>query len=228
MSTRRKPHNMPSRTKTSMDPNMRIPRHLAGTYPQAAYATYPSYLSDVPNTHYEVVHGSTDFYPQLSTCWTPLTDNFYPGSDSAHIPALSVAPGDLSHHPISDAGLDSISVFNASSTSSTSTESSIRSSISPPMSGAEMVPCVNVCLPEVDSIPFSYSHYPDPSWTMMPPTPPLFPDTMELIDSGKNDPLIYDPLSSPIQECEYLGVSKLQFARSSHPILLISLHSTNC
>jgi len=87
------------------------------------------------------------------------------------------------------------------------------------MTEAQIASCIDTFhLATIQSTTYPYSPYSDPNWTnhgML--TPPLFPDTMDFDDSGRDDLLMYEPLSEPAQECEYLGVSKLQFARSSHP-----------
>lgn len=222
MSIRRKSPNMPpTRTRTSVEAHKRMPRHISGTISPTTYAAHPSYLSDMSASQFELVSGPAEFYPQVTSCWTSVTDAFYPGSDSAHIPTLSVAPGDLTHQPAFDASLDVAMMYEASSSSaSSSSGSSSRSSISPPLTEAEIVSCVSGYHPATTQpTTFPYSQYPDPAWINHGmPTPPLFPDTMDLFDSGKDDRSMFEPLPEPVQECEYLGVSKLQFARSGPPL----------
>lgn len=142
---------------------------------------------------------SPDFYPEVAP-W--MTDSFYSGIDSNHIPALSVAPTDLTNLPYWDhvnPGYD----FDSQSASSAA---SAKSCISPAMVEAEMMHVDMHFQSPMD--PFGSYH------GAMPPTPPEDFD-LELFDISKND-LMDVPSSAETTECEYLGPSPLQFYKSAH------------
>lgn len=150
---------------------------------------------------FALASGSPDLYPEVSQYWPVMSDNFFSGNDSAHIPALSVAPTELTNQPY----WDSTTRYDLDSSSASSGASS-KSCISPPMSEAEMMH-VDIFQSPVDQ--FAYCSY------EMPLTPPADPfDSMELFGNSKTDPMVFHPLPEPATECEYLGVSKLQFSRS--------------
>lgn len=60
-----------------------------------------------------------------------------------------------------------------------------------------------------------FGHYPDPWVNGMPLTPPEDPmfENLDLFAPAKNEPMVFAPLPEPATECEFLGVSKLQFSR---------------
>lgn len=193
-----------SRPRTSVEV-IRKPRHGTRKQQEPAPASFSTYFSSgIMSDGFVLTSGPPDFYPEVSQCWPVMTEGFYSGSDSAHIPALSVAPTDLTHH------WDPMATMYDLELSSASSGSSSKSSYSPPMSGAEMMP-INLYHSPMEQ----YEHYPGQMATgslTSPTEPSLFGD-LEFFSNDRNDPMVMS-LSEPVNECEYLGVSKLQFSRS--------------
>lgn len=211
MSSRRSPPTMPvSRTGTSVEAQ-RNPRHTPRTIPQATNI-YTSQLPHMAEPNYALVSAPTNYFHSAAPCLPPGDDPFFSGNDGAYIPTSAVAPMDLNMWDlITDCPMDNTSGSSSSSGSS--------KSLSPPMTEAELLQTDlyrATDFPGVDQ----FTHYPDP-WIPMngfPPTPPVDPmfDIPDMFGTSKNDPMAFAALPEPATECEYLGVSKLQFARSSH------------
>lgn len=223
MSTRRTSSDMvPSRTRQTVQ--ARPPRHIPQTRPEAT-STYTLQMPAMSQPNYDLVSSAPEYGPEVAPCWQPVTEAFYPGNDGAYIPTSSVAPTDLTHstywEALSTYDVDSSSTSSASTGSSSST----KTCISPPLSEAEILQSELYPTAGAHLAMDHYSQYADP-WvnpTMMPPTPPADPlfDNLDLFNTSKNDPMAYVTLPEPaIPECEYLGVSKLQFSRSSVPPFL--------
>jgi len=220
MSARRSSNNMmPSRTRHSVE-TQQLPRHIPRTRPEAT-STYISQIPAMSQPSYDLVSGAPGYCVEAAPCWQTITDSFYPGNDSAYIPTSSVAPMALTHpsywEVMPNYDIDSASTSSSSSGSSSST----KACISPPMSEAEILPSE---LYQTSPAHLDMDHFPytDPwvSSTMMPPTPPTDPmfDNLDLFNTGKNEHMSFMGLpDAALPECEYLGVSKLQFSRSSLP-----------
>lgn len=215
MSARRtSPSMLPSRTRVPVE--ARQPRHMPRTRPDVSsiYTTH----SSMSQPNYGLASGAPEYTTEVDPIWQPISDAFYPGNDSSYIPTSSVAPTDLSNtsywNTMTTYDVDSSCTSSTSSGSSSST----RTCISPPMSEAELM--------HADMYHTSSAHLPidqssqylDP-WVnpgMMPLTPPADPlfDNLELFNTGKTDPMAFVALpEAAMPECEYLGVSKLQFSR---------------
>ena len=210
MSAKRSSHNMmPSRPRHSTE-TQQHPRHIPRTRPEAT-STYMSQNLAISQPNYDLVPGASGYCPKLAPCWPIMTESFYPGNDSAYIPTSSVAPMALTHSSYMETANHDIDSASTSSSSSGS-PSSTKTSISPPMSEA------GILQSELYMDQFPYT---DPwvSSTMMPPTPPTEPifDNLDLFNNGKEDSMAFMNFPDAVlPECEYLGVSKLQFSRSSH------------
>ena len=187
-----------SRVRSSTDAS----RHPSRTMSQVSR----SYIPEVPvltQQHYRYVTSAPAQVSMMAPC-LPISDNiFYPSNDGSYIPTSNVAPAALTF-------LDSMTpydmdIYSKTSPSSTSTSST---SSSPPMSEAEMYQGEMYAVPDLGMEPFIYT---DPWVTHMPLTPPEDPmfDMPELFCTSKADP------NFPVTECEYLGVSKLQFSTRS-------------
>lgn len=205
MSSKRiSPTMLPTRKRTSVE----APRHIPRTVPQAPNL----YTTQMPivQPNYATVSGPIADFPAYPACY-PYGDNFYSPNDGSYIPASAVAPMDLSCWEV-----------NTSQTSSSG--SSSLKSLSPPMSEAEMLHC-DVYPTADDHLGMDqFSQYPDP-WLVpgCPPTPPPDPmfDIPDMFNTGKADLTDFNLLPDTATECEYLGVSKLQFSRSSDSVGLL-------
>lgn len=173
-------------------------RHIPRTQHDNMPISFPAQVSSgMTSPPFALVSGSSSFYPEVGP-WIP--DTFYSGVDCNHIPALSVAPDDLTipYWDPMDAGYENDSYSSAASA---------KSCISPPLAEAEMM---HADVPYQSPIDH-FGPYPD-RWTM-PMTPPADFD-QELFDINKNDLTGYPLVTEPVQECEFIGVSDLQFSRS--------------
>lgn len=137
-----------------------------------------------------------------------MTDSFYSGIDSHHIPLMSVAPMELTNYPY----LDSMTTGYDLESQSASSAASAKSCISPSMVEAEMM---NADLHFQSPIEH-FGSYPD-RWinTTMPPTPPEDYE-LDLFSVDKNDPMDLPSYTESVTECEFLGPSRVQFHRSLH------------
>lgn len=202
MSYRRTSPTMNSSRPRSSVEAARKPRHAPRLQMDTVPTSYGHHVSsDMTHASIASMSGSPDFYHEVGS-W----DSFLSGIDSNHIPALSVAPTDLTNVPYWQSmdtrySLDSSSISSAAPT---------KTCISPPMTEAEMMH-VDMLQSPLDS----FGYWPE-RWgsTAMPLTPPAEDYDMELFND-KIDPLDL-PLAEPTSECIYLGPSKLQFSRSLH------------
>lgn len=191
-----------SRPRTSVEAT-RKPRHTSRTQLEPVNTSFSThYPSAMTQTSYLPAPGSPDFYSGDNQCWSMMTNSFYPGNDSAHIPTLSVAPTDLTHQPCWEA----MTTYEPDM-SSVSSGLSSKSCITPPLSQAEMLP-YDVFQPSLDHSMDQYDYYPDRYMTLPEPLTPPEDPMFEMHTNDKNESLVF-----PDTECEYMGVSKIQFSR---------------
>lgn len=191
------------RTRASAD----APRHVPRTMPQNThiYTQIPN-MSPASYHHAPIASGNVS----MSSC-IPLGDDafYHPGNDGSYIPASNVAPTALTF-------LDTITPYDIDTLSRTSSSSLSSTLPSPPMTEAEIFQSEFYPTTDLQLGIGHFASYPDP-WvtTAGPPTPPedLF-DMPDMFCSSKNDNMAFPTLPEPATECEYLGVSALQFARS--------------
>lgn len=195
---------MPSRTRTSVEAHQN-PRYTPRTLPQATHM----YTAQLPNTNYVAVSGLQGYYDMTAPCMS-MDDAYFPGNDRSYIPTSAIAPTDLTNWEMADCSLD-----DSSDSSGSSTESR-----SPPMTGAEVLH--TDVYPTADfHVVDHFDQYPIDPWIPMnglPPTPPMDStfDIPDMFATSKNDFIAFPPLPESATECEYLGVSKLQFSRSGY------------
>lgn len=215
MSSRKSSSNMlPSRTRLPSAAQQK-PRHIPTSLPQST-AVYTQYLSNMAEPNYHVVPSASIYFPEMTSCLPVGDDTSFPGNDGSYIPTSGVAPTDLTFiHPLGPCDSD---------TSSSSSEP-LAKPFSPPMTEAEIAQAELYHTTGIDSGMAHLSCYPD-QWVMqLPPTPPADPmfEIPDMFDTGRTDSLAFEPLPEPATECEYLGVSKLQFSRSDHLIRYLML-----
>ena len=203
-SRRTSPTMLPSRTKTPAR-HQHNPRHTPRTVPQAS-KTFAPHMPSMTHPNYAIVTGAPELFPELASCMPDGHDAFYSGNDGSYIPTSVVAPTDLSFmHNMGSYELDVAS----GSISGSSTKS-----FSPLMTEAEILQSEVYQTANTTSGMDQFSYYSDP-WMQLPPTPPaeqMF-DVSDMFSTGKND-VTFETLPDSATECEYLGVSKLQFSRS--------------
>ena len=227
MTSARQPPSKMNQLRTRHSVEARHPRHIPKCRPEATSA-YTSQASAMSQRNYELVSSAPEYCSEVAPCWPPMTENFFSGNDGAYIPTSSVAPTDLTNssywETMSTYGVD----VSSTSSSSSGSASSATTCISPPLSEVEIMQSELYQTAPAHLSMDHYPHYADP-WvnpTMMPPTPPEDPlfDNLDLFNTGKNDPMAFLPLpDAALSECEYLGVSQLQFSRYSRPLLLTVL-----
>ena len=218
MSSRETSPTMPP-SKTRHSVKAQKPRHIPRTGPQAT-SQFTSHVSPMAQPNFALASGAPEYCPELLTCWPSVTEPFYPGNDSTYIPTSSVAPTDLTNTSYLGA-MANYDVDSSSTVMSSGSSGSTKTCISPPMSEAEILyPELYRTSPAhlgIDQFSSYTDHWVHPS--ALPPTPPadtIF-DDLDLFNTGKNDQINFATLPEPaMPECEYLGVSKLQFFRSSH------------
>ncbi|KAK5086373.1 hypothetical protein LTR05_003541 [Lithohypha guttulata] len=157
--------------------------------------------------NYHVVPSASIYFPEMTSCLPVGDDTSFPGNDGSYIPTSGVAPTDLTFiHPLGPCDSDT----------SGPSSGPLAKPFSPPMTEAEIAQAELYHTTGIDSGMAHLSCYPD-QWVMqLPPTPPADPmfEIPDLFDTGRTDSLAFEPLPEPATECEYLGVSKLQFSRA--------------
>lgn len=189
------------RTHASSD----VPRHTPRTLPQSTHL-----YTQIPNISpsYQYVSVAPSNMSMMSSCLPLGDDAFYPGNDGSYIPASNVAPTDLTF-------LGSITPYDMDTLSRTTSSTLSNTIPSPPLTEAEMFQNELYATTDLHLGVGQFVSYQDP-WIASagPPTPPEDDfDIPDMFCSNKNDVAAFSALPEPATECEYLGVSSLQFAR---------------
>lgn len=207
MSRRVSATTLPSRTRVTPDMHHK-PRHTPRSQPHATMS-YNLHTPAMIPPNYDLVSAAPTTYPSMAQYFPAEIASYYPPNEGSYIPTCTISPTDLgfSHFDLSeDSGY-------SSALSSSSSESS--KSDSPPMTEAEMTQAFFAQEPYLIG---SESYSCQDPWTTdihCAPTPP--PELeLDLFNADKGvESLAFRSLPEPaLQQCEYIGVSSLQFSKS--------------
>lgn len=179
-----------SRPRTSVEAT-RKSRYHSRTQMELVTPSFSSHVSSgITHPSFTFAPGLPDIYPGDTQCWTMGSDNFYAG-DMNHIPALSVAPTDLTHQP------------HWESMGRNDIESSSGFSGSPSNAGYSS-PHSEVLLEHVDMFQ-SQSPLDQFGYFMTAPLTP--PHMLDMFDN------VYPSEPAMETECELIGPAKLPYSR---------------